>query len=30
MHREYLSFWQSALTNPTAKPNERKFAMCDT
>jgi dihydrofolate reductase len=25
-HREYLSYWQSVLTNPTAKPNERKFA----
>jgi len=25
-HREYLSYWQSALTSPTAPPNERKFA----
>ena len=26
MHREYLGHWQSALTNPAAKPNERRFA----
>ena len=25
-HREYLSYWQSALTSPTTTPNERKFA----
>ena len=25
-HREYLNYWQSVLTNPTADPNERKFA----
>ena len=25
-HREYLGYWQSALTSPTTKPNERKFA----
>ena len=25
-HREYLSYWQSALTNSTATPSERKFA----
>lgn len=26
MHREYLDYWKSALTDPTTKPNERKFA----
>jgi dihydrofolate reductase len=25
-HREYLSYWQSALTSSTATPSERKFA----
>jgi dihydrofolate reductase len=25
-HREYLGYWQSALTSPTTAPNERKFA----
>jgi dihydrofolate reductase len=25
-HREYLDHWQTALTNPTAPSNERKFA----
>ena len=25
-HREYLGYWQSALTSSTTKPNERKFA----
>ena len=25
-HREYLGYWQSALTSATAKPSERKFA----
>jgi dihydrofolate reductase len=25
-HREYLGYWQSALTNPDTSPNERKFA----
>jgi dihydrofolate reductase len=25
-HREYLSYWQSALTRSTATPSERKFA----
>jgi dihydrofolate reductase len=25
-HREYLSYWQSALTSSTATANERKFA----
>lgn len=25
-HREYLSYWQSVLTNTAAPPNERKFA----
>ena len=25
-HREYLDFWQSAPTSPTATPNERRFA----
>jgi riboflavin biosynthesis pyrimidine reductase len=25
-HREYLSYWQTALTNTAASPNERKFA----
>jgi dihydrofolate reductase len=26
-HREYLSYWQSALTSSTATPNERRFAV---
>lgn len=25
-HREYLSYWQAARTNPAATPNEREFA----
>ena len=25
-HREYLGHWQSALTSPSAPPNERRFA----
>ena len=25
-HREYLDYWQAALTNPTTPPNERRFA----
>lgn len=25
-HREYLDYWQSTLTRPTATPNERRFA----
>lgn len=25
-HREYLSYWQSALANSSASPSERKFA----
>jgi dihydrofolate reductase len=25
-HQEYLDYWQSVLTNATAKPSERKFA----
>ena len=25
-HREYLSYWQSALTSSTATPSERRFA----
>lgn len=26
MHREYLSYWQSALTDPTASQSERRYA----
>jgi dihydrofolate reductase len=26
MHQEYLSYWQTALTSPTASQNERRFA----
>jgi dihydrofolate reductase len=29
-HREYLGYWQTALTSPTATPNERKFAAIAT
>jgi dihydrofolate reductase len=25
-HKEYLDYWQTALTNPETKPNERRFA----
>ena len=25
-HREYLSYWKSALTDPKVSPNERRFA----
>ena len=28
-HREYLDYWKSVLTDPKAKPNERKFAELD-
>ena len=28
-HREYLDYWKSVLSNPKAKPNERRFAEID-